>query len=202
MAELSTLARPYAKAAFDYANESSTINEWEGFLLVAKHIVSDGSFAQLLKNPAVSAKQKADTLVELYTQHVSADSDKPSVLEKLLGNAGNQSGEVSASLSNFVQQLAEQDRLLLIPHIYTLFLEHKAKVLKQVDAYVTTAYPLTDIQRALIQTRLAASMNATVIVHESVDASLLAGATIKIGDKVVDDSVRGKLKQLKTQLTA
>ncbi len=67
---------------------------------------------------------------------------------------------------------------------------------------MTSAYPLTDDQRDMLQARLAASLNASVVIHESVDASLLAGVTIKVGDKVIDDSMRGKLQQLKTQLTA
>ena len=67
---------------------------------------------------------------------------------------------------------------------------------------MTSAYPLTDEQRQMLQTRLATSLNASVVIHETVDPSLLAGATIKVGDKVIDDSMRGKLQQLKTQLTA
>lgn len=58
MAELSTLARPYAKAAFDYAKEQNVINNWENFLLIASSIVRDESFSLLLSNPAISAEQR------------------------------------------------------------------------------------------------------------------------------------------------
>lgn len=182
MAELSTLARPYAKAAFDYANENGVINEWETFFNNAKQVVENDNFKELLSNPAIFAKQKVNTLVELLNSSTDV--------------------EVSPQLNNFVTQLADNERLALIPQIDTHFKDLKAKALKQIDAYVTTAYPLTDKQRIEIQTKLAASMNATIMLHEEVDSSLIAGATIKVGDKVVDDSVRGKLKQLKTQLTA
>lgn len=205
MADLSTLARPYAKAAFDYANENGVVNEWDDFLFIAGTIVKDKSFQPLLDNPAVSAEQKSAALTDLYdTQVASANG---SALQLLLNSTQGHGDtahypKVSTALSNFVIQLSEHERLALLPEVYEHYRHHKALSLKQLDAYVTSAYPLTDAQRELLQSRLAASLNASVVIHESVDASLLAGATIKVGDKVIDDSMRGKLQQLKTQLTA
>lgn len=208
MADLSTLARPYAKAAFDYAHEHGVANAWEDFLFIASTIVNDKSFHGMLENPAIAADQKVAALVDLYdTQVADATGDTP-FKQLLSATSTHRQGEsveypkVSAALKNFISQLAQQERLALLPEVYEHFRRHKTRAQKQVDAYVTSAYPLTDTQRALFQTRLAASLNAEVVLHESVDPSLLAGATIKIGDKIVDDSMRGKLKQLKTQLTA
>ncbi len=203
MADLSTLARPYAKAAFDYANENGVVNEWQDFLFIASAIVKDNSFQPLLDNPAVSAEQKTAALVDLYDTQVASATD--SAFKVLLNSTQGHGStvsypKVSTALSNFVNQLSEQERLALLPEVYEHYRRHKAANLKQLDAYVTSAYPLTDAQRELFQTRLAASLNASVVIHESVDPSLLAGATIKIGDKIIDDSMRGKLKQLKTQL--
>ena len=207
MADLSTLARPYAKAAFDYANENGVVNEWENFLFIASNIVNDKSFSTWLDNPAVSAEHKSAALVDLYDTQVASAND--SAFKQLLSEAQGTSldsnvsyPKVSVALSNFVKQLSEQERLALLPEVYEHYRRHKAISLKQLDAYVTSAYPLTDEQRQTLQTRLAASLNASVVIHESVDPSLLAGATIKVGDKVIDDSMRGKLQQLKTQLTA
>ncbi|GAA0322842.1 F0F1 ATP synthase subunit delta [Psychrobacter aestuarii] len=206
MADLSTLARPYAKAAFDYANEHGVVNEWEDFLFVASTIVNDKSFHSWLDNPAVSAEQKSAALVDLYDTQVASDND--SAFKELLASAKGHRDtttsypKVSTALSNFVKQLSEQERLTLLPEVYEHYRRHKALGLKQLDAYVTSAHPLTDEQRELIKTRLATSLNASVVIHESVDPTLLAGAKIKIGDKVIDDSMRGKLQQLKTQLTA
>ena len=200
MAELSTLARPYAKAAFDYANEHGVVEQWEQFLVLAGHIVTDPQFATMLDNPAISSQQKADVLLDLYDQQIKNTDE--SWLQSLLGKLLQNAPSVSNNIKNFVYQLSEQRRLGLMPVILTHFRTQKAKALKHIDAYITTAYPLTDIQRALVQARLATSMNATIIMHEAVDPSLIAGATIKVGDKLVDDSVRGKLKQLRTQLTA
>ncbi|MBO6225249.1 MAG: F0F1 ATP synthase subunit delta [Psychrobacter sp.] len=207
MADLSTLARPYAKAAFDYANENGVVNEWENFLFIASTVVSDKSFSTWLDNPAVSAEHKSAALVDLYDTQIASAND--SAFKQLLSeNQGVRPDsnisypKVSVALSNFVKQLSEQERLALLPEVYEHYRRHKAISLKQLDAYVTSAYPLTDAQRETLQTRLAASLNASVVIHESVDPSLLAGATIKVGDKVIDDSMRGKLQQLKTQLTA
>ena len=207
MADLSTLARPYAKAAFDYANENGAVNEWEDFLFVAATVVKDKSFSTWLDNPAVSAEHKSAALVDLYDTQVASAND--SAFKQLLeANKGVRPDsnasypKVSVALSNFVKQLSEQERLALLPEVYEHYRRHKAISLKQLDAYVTSAYPLTDDQRDMLQARLAASLNASVVIHESVDASLLADVTIKVGDKVIDDSMRGKLQQLKTQLTA
>ncbi|MGO1855971.1 MAG: F0F1 ATP synthase subunit delta [Psychrobacter sp.] len=207
MADLSTLARPYAKAAFDYANENGVVTEWENFLFIAGKIVDDKSFSTWLENPAITAEHKSAALVELYDSQVAGDSD--SAFKQLLGESkGSRYGnsmsypKVSPALKNFIKQLSQQERLALLPEVYEHYRHHKAISLKQLDAYVTSAYPLSDTQRETIQKSLAASLNASVVIHESVDASLLAGATIKVGDKVIDDSMRGKLQQLKTQLTA
>ena len=192
MAELSTLARPYAKAAFDYAHENSVIGEWEDFLLIASSVVGDSAFVQMLDNPAVTADQKAEALISVYDEHATSTQ----------GQSSNQLPVATTPIKNFVHQLAEQERLSLLPQVLEQYRLHRAKALKQVNVYVTSAYPLDVAQRTMIQSRLEQSLNASVILHEDVDPSLLAGATIKIGDKLVDDSVRGKLKQLKTQLTA
>lgn len=207
MADLSTLARPYAKAAFDYANENGVVNEWENFLFIASTVVKDKSFSTWLDNPAVSAEHKSAALVDLYDTQVASAND--SAFKQLLGetrgvrpDSSASYPKVSVALSNFVKQLSEQERLALLPEVYEHYRRHKAISLKQLDAYVTSAYPLTDAQRETLQARLATSLNASVVIHESVDPSLLAGATIKVGDKIIDDSIRGKLQQLKTQLTA
>ncbi|WP_323841631.1 MULTISPECIES: F0F1 ATP synthase subunit delta [unclassified Moraxella] len=182
MAELSTLARPYAKAAFDYAKEHNAINEWENFLLVASSIVCDDLFSSLLSNPAISAEQKTVVLNDVYASKTAV--------------------QISDALVNFTKQLSEHDRLALLPEIHTHYSKLKSQELKQVDAYITSAYPLTESQREVLQERLAISTGSIVILHEAIDPELLGGATIKVGDKFTDGSVRGKLQQLKTQLTA
>lgn len=209
MAELITLARPYAKAAFDYAKEQDTINEWETFLSAAQQIVSDEAFLPVLHNPAITAEQKARVLLDICNP-----SQSPSPMKQILSSVSLpegvdlkglikqvQSGDQSP-FYNFVQQLALHDRLELLPEIATIFERLKSTELKQIDAYVVSAYPLTDDERNQLLQSLQNREQASVVLHESVDESLLGGATIKVGDKFTDGSVRGKLTQLKTQLGA
>lgn len=200
MADLSTLARPYAKAAFDYAKEHHAVNEWQDYLNVMNAIVSDKAFADYINNPAVAAQAKVATLKDLYNQSSPEDSN---TVFKTLSTAieGGAQADTNAFV-NFLTQLAEQDRLALLPSINERFGLLKAADAKEVHAYVTSAYPLTQVQEQLIEHRLATSLGAKVVLHVNVDPALIAGVTIKVGDKVIDDSVRGKLKQLKTQLTA
>ena len=200
MADLSTLARPYAKAAFDYAKEHHAVNEWQDYLNVMNAIVSDKAFADYINNPAVAAQAKVATLKDLYNQSLPEDSN---TVFKTLSTAIEGGAQAdSNAFVNFLTQLAEQDRLALLPSINERFGLLKAADAKEVHAYVTSAYPLTQVQEQLIEHRLATSLGAKVVLHVNVDPALIAGVTIKVGDKVIDDSVRGKLKQLKTQLTA
>lgn len=200
MADLSTLARPYAKAAFDYAKEHHAVNEWQDYLNVMNAIVSDKAFADYINNPAVAAQAKVATLKDLYNQSLPEDSN---TVFKTLSTAIEGGAQAdSNAFVNFLTQLAEQDRLALLPSINERFGLLKAADAKEVHAYVTSAYPLTQVQEQLIEHRLATSLGAKVVLHVNVEPALIAGVTIKVGDKVIDDSVRGKLKQLKTQLTA
>lgn len=187
MAELSTLARPYAKAAFDYAKEHNAIKEWESFLSATSQVVSDEAFSALLNNPAISATQRTNVLMDVYS---SAGSNNDVAVKS------------SVALTNFITQLSEHDRLALLPEIHSYYGKLLSQELNVIDAYVTSAYPLTEEQRKTLQESLAISTGSIVLLHEEVDPALLGGATIKVGDKFTDGSVRGKLKQLKTQLTA
>lgn len=197
MADLSTLARPYAKAAFDYAKEHHAISEWQEYLAVMNIIVNDKAFAEYVQNPAIAATTKVSTLTDLYNQIAPEDSNN--VFKTLSSAIEGQKADTNAFV-NYLTQLAEQERLALLPYIHERFVLLKSADAKQIQAYITSAYPLTKSQELLLQTRLATSLNAEVILHVELDPSLIGGVVIKVGDKVIDDSVRGKLKQLKTQL--
>lgn len=213
MAEFTTLARPYAKAAFEYAQQADSIGQWEVFLAKASAVVSDEAFAQLLDNPAVTTEQKVRVLMDIASPNQQfIESPIKQVLdavqlpegvsvESLVQQVTPKQQPIS-SLSNFIAQLADNDRLALLPEIENHYKKLKSQTLKQLDAYVTTAYPLTQAQAKLLEDSLSQSEQAVIVLHESVDSSLLGGATIKVGDKFVDGSIKGKLKQLKTQLTA
>lgn len=210
MADLSTLARPYAKAAFDYAKEQNSVGEWQQYLGAMRSIVTDKSFQAYLQNPAIQGASKIAALQDIYRQSVGVDnSEDKTVFSTMLAAIDSthpvtqsSSGQLSVGFMNFLTQLSEQDRLALLPSIADRFELLKASDVQEVHAYITSAYPLTQSQELLIENRLKNMVGSNVILHVAIDPALMAGVTIKIGDKVIDDSVRGKLQQLKTQLTA
>lgn len=215
MAELITLARPYAKAAFEYAKEMNAIAEWEEFLESASRVVSNKDFADFLNNPTISVKQKANILMDIIAlNRPVGDSPMKQMLkgysvqlpegvsvDDLVQQVASKQKPIQ-SLSNFIIQLAENDRLALLPEIGQHYAKLKSQNLKQIDAYVTTAFALSKEQKQMLQDRLAKSEQAVIVLHEIVDASLLGGVTIKVGDKFTDGSIKGRLKQLKTQLSS
>src|SRR5699024_7340026 len=152
--------RPYAKAAFDYANENGVVNEWENFLFIAATVVNDKSFSTWLDNPAVSAEHKSAALVDLYDTQVASANDSAftQLLGETHGTRHNHNADyptVSVALSNLAKQLAEHALPGLLRDVYEHYRRHQSVRLKQPDAYVTSAYPLTDAQRQTFQPRVA-----------------------------------------------
>ncbi len=172
MAELSTLARPYAKAAFEFALSSNALAAWEKQLATAAAVVSSAKVKALLASPALTGEQQAQRFIALF------------------GDA------LGAKQQNFIKVLAAHKRLRLLPNIYQLFAELKALQEQTVDLEVSTAFALDDA----LQNKLAAAMKKQlqreVKVSTVVDSSLLGGVIIRSGDMVIDGSVRGRLAKL------
>lgn len=172
MAELSTLARPYAKAAFEYAVDNNQLAPWYEQLATVAAVAADDSMAGVLNNPSLTAAQQA-------------------------GKLGDVCGEVlSAELRNFIAVLASNKRLALLPEIYALFSEYKANREKTVDVEVISAFDLADSARNRLAEVLGNKLERQVEVRTSTDSNLLGGVLIRAGDLVIDGSVRGRLNKL------
>jgi len=172
MAELSTLARPYAKAAFEYAVDNNQLAPWYEQLATAAAVGADEGMAAVLKNPSLTAAQQA-------------------------GKLGDVCGDaLSAELRNFIAILAANKRLALLPEIYALFSEYKANREKTVDVEVISAFDLADSARNRLAEVLGNKLERQVEVRTSTDSNLLGGVLIRAGDLVIDGSVRGKLDKL------
>lgn len=172
MAELSTLARPYAKAAFEYALAQQDLGGWSKQLATAAAVAQSGPMQKWLNSPSQTAEQRASTLAEVC------------------GDA------LSAKLQNFVRVLADNKRLALLPEISALFEQLKANQEKSVDVEVVSAFPLEgDLQQRLAQA-LRGKLQREVTINASVDSSLLGGVLVRAGDVVIDGSVRGRLEKL------
>ncbi|SFL93101.1 F0F1 ATP synthase subunit delta [Marinobacter zhejiangensis] len=172
MAELRTLARPYAKAAFQSAQAQQQLAEWAEVLTVSGQITANEVIRQLLANPGMDEQKKADLILE--TTEVS----------------------VSEGIRNFFTILAENRRLALLPEIAALFNTYRAELERTVDIDVTTAFELSDEQQQKLAQALSTKLERQVSLSASMDKSLIGGVVVRAGDLVIDASVRGKLKKL------
>lgn len=172
MAELMTVARPYAKAAFEIAREQGQVAEWANMLNVLASATCDDKLAQAIKAPAFSAEEKANVLADVC------------------GDVVTEQGK------NFVVSLAENGRLTLLSAISALFNQFKLNFEKAVDVNLTSAFDVTAEQEKAIATSLGKKLDRTVNLMTETDASLIGGVVIRTGDLIIDGSVRGKLAKL------
>ncbi|MFD1216776.1 MULTISPECIES: F0F1 ATP synthase subunit delta [Microbulbifer] len=172
MAELSTLARPYAKAAFAYAQQSSDLSGWSTALATAAAVSQNEKVGELLDNPQLTSEARA---------------------EKFLSVCGE---GFDLSKQNFIKLLAENHRLSLLPEISELFEDLKAQAEATLEVEVTSARPLSDEQSQRLTLTLSKKFSREVHLHSAVDESLLGGAIIRAGDTVIDGTVRGRLAKL------
>jgi F-type H+-transporting ATPase subunit delta len=178
VAERATIARPYAKAAFEYARAANAFPEWSQGLRQAAEIVSDPRVAPLTKSP----QWPADKLATLITDVAGAQLD--------------------AGMQNFVRVLAENHRLLLLPEIAAHYEVLRSAVENTVDVDVISAVPLDAAQSEKLQQALSTRLKRQVRMQNSVDATLLGGAVVRAGDLVIDGSLKGRLARLATDLTS
>ena len=172
MAELSTLARPYARAAFEFARDKGQLDAWSSALAVAAAVSRDERVASVLASPAHTAQQLAETVNGLCGEDLNTDQQ------------------------NFIQVLAANKRLPLIPEIAGLFEHQKAEHERSVDVTVTSAYPLEEATEQSLAQVLTKKLEREVKVATEVDQSLIGGVLIRAGDLVIDGSVRGRLNKL------
>ncbi len=178
MAELSTVARPYTKAAFESAREQKSLDQWSEMLGLAAQAAQDQQVAELLRNPALAADQKAGLILDICA-------------DKL-----NEQGQ------NFIKILAENKRLPVLPEISALFERLKAEQQKSVDVDITSAFALTKEQQTKLAQALGTKLDREVNITSSKDASLIGGLVIRTDDLVIDGSVRGKLQKLAEALSS
>ena len=172
MAELSTLARPYARAAFEFARDKQQLPDWSAQLGLAATVAGTGAVARIMSSPELTSEQQANTLLE-----VCGDS-------------------LTAPVQNFIKVLAENKRLPLLAEIFAIFAQFKANQERSVDVEVQTAFDLDSATSDKLVSALKAKLERDVKVNTVVDKSLLGGVLVRAGDIVIDGSVRGRLAKL------
>jgi len=175
MSELTTVARPYAKAAFDFAVDANAIESWLEMLLFAAEVSKD------------------DTMKGYLSGGVSVEQSQEIFL-KVCGEQLNSEGQ------NFIKVLAENGRLLVLPQVVTQFSELKAEYEKTIIVDVTSAVELTADKLITLSAALEKRLARKVQLNCSVDVSIVSGLVIQAGDMVIDGSVKNKLNRLATAM--
>jgi F-type H+-transporting ATPase subunit delta len=178
MADRTTIARPYARAAFDQAKRDSRLKEWNEALGLAAGVVEDERVQRLLASPHVTPRELAKLVIDI---------------------AGPRLGEHG---SNFVLTLANNRRLGYLPEIAVLFGKMKDAAEGVVDVTVTSAAPLDSEQQQALSSALARKLKRDVRLHCHLDPSLIGGAVLRAGDLVIDGSLRARLDRIAHTLSA
>lgn len=177
MAELATIARPYAEAVFRLAKQGNALPAWSDALNMIASVYQDAQMQATMANPKVS----------------SADIEK-----LLLAICGER---IDAVARNLIQLLVYNRRLSVLAEIRDMFEQLKLEDEGKLDAKISSAFPMEDAQRSdvvkLLSSRFKRKINATV----TVDPELIGGIKVEVGDKVWDASVRGRLQTMAATLT-
>jgi F-type H+-transporting ATPase subunit delta len=178
MAELTTIARPYAEAAFRMAREHNAFPAWSQTLGLVSGVAADPQMAAALDNPQLTA------------------ADKEALLLKVCGE------RIDAPGRNFVRVLVEADRIAVLPQITAMFEALKDAAEGVAKARIDTAFALSDAELADITAALEKHFGKRIEATVTVDPELIGGARITVGDTVIDGSVQAKLEAMATRLRA
>ncbi len=172
MAELATLARPYARAVFNYAVAADDLQTWSNMLAELAAVSQQPKMQQLCGSPDLTNEQQAQAFSDVCSDDLT---DKG---------------------RNFVSLLAINGRLQLLPFVAQLYEGFKAQREKTVNIEITSAFPLEESSEQKLTASLQKKLDRNVSVATTVDKALLGGVIIRTGDMVIDASVRGKLAKL------
>jgi F-type H+-transporting ATPase subunit delta len=178
MAERTTVARPYADAAFQIAREQNALPRWSEMVRLAETIANDAQMADVLATPKLDAAQKTSLFLTI---------------------AGDRFSE---EMRNFVRVLIEADRIELLPEIRTLFEALRDDAEGVAKATIETALPLSEQQLTQITAALSKRFGKRIEASTSINPALIGGARIAVGDTVIDGSVREKLEHMRHSLLA
>jgi F-type H+-transporting ATPase subunit delta len=176
MAELSTLARPYAEAAYKRAKQTNSVKDWSEVLQFLSTVAQDRHLLSIVGNPRVGKESLTKLLLDICQDHI-IDEGK-----------------------NLLKLLIENGKFILLPVISSLYEQHKAEDEGYVNVQLYSAYSLTKAEQSKYTAMLEKQLNKKVNAVVTVDKSLIGGILAKAGDKVIDGSIRGQIHQLAKKL--
>ncbi|MYL23646.1 F0F1 ATP synthase subunit delta [Vreelandella massiliensis] len=177
MAELLTVARPYAKAAFEYARDHDALDAWSYALGFLGYAVADDKVRYLLGSPKIENEKKVSLLAGMLPE------------------------KQDETFERFLQNLANQGRLVALKAIAEQFEHLRAEHEQRIDVTVTSAFKLDSKQKTKLANALKKRLNREISITTQVDKALIGGVILRAGDTVIDGSVRGRLNRLSEALT-
>ena len=172
-AELSTVARPYARSSFSYAlDEAGGLDEWSTMLRLLAAVINESAVQSMLDDPLLTIENQTHLLVSLMDDDLSPEG------------------------RNFIGVLAEYNRLALIPNVTEQFELLKANHEKILDVAVTSAFEVSEENELALVEALAKRLQRDINIKTEVDKSLIGGVLIRAEDMVIDDTLRGRLERL------
>ena len=175
MSEFVTVARPYAKAAFDFAVEHQSVERWQDMLAFAAEVTKNEQMAELLSG-ALAPETLAGSFIAVCGEQLDENGQ------------------------NLIKVMAENQRLVALPAVLDGYLVLKAEYEKEATVEVVSATVLSSAQQDKLIAALSQRLARKVKLNCSVDPTVVGGMLIKAGDMVIDGSVRGKLDRLATAL--
>ncbi|MBT7307882.1 MAG: F0F1 ATP synthase subunit delta [Gammaproteobacteria bacterium] len=176
MEERTTIARPYAEAAFAQASREGAVEQWLGAVELLATIVKEPAVSERLAHPRFSNEQLSELVLAV--------------------GAGVDEELFNGTRENFIKVLLENRRLGYAPEISELFQWLKREDEKQIDVEVISAYPLDGPAEVAIAAVVKERLGKEVLITTLVDKSLFGGVVVRAGDQVIDLSLRGKMDQL------
>lgn len=176
MAEKATIARPYAKAAFESARQHNALESWSKVLATASSVVQDERVARLLSSPRVTPEQLSGLIGEIV-------------------------GQLDEQTRNFLATLASNRRLAFLPEIASMYEALRAEAENTADVQVVSAVALNEAQKQRLSSALKKRLKREVRLHCEVDASLIGGAIVRAGDFVIDGSLKARLDRLAVEMS-
>lgn len=176
MAESITIARPYAQAAFEEAQKQGDLKGWSEMLAGLAAVTENAEVGGLIANPKVGKSTLADLMIAI---------------------AG---ASIGTQQKNFIRVLADNQRLAVLPEIFSSFEALRAEAEKTVNAVVESAFELSAAQQEKIASVLKKRMGREIRLSCNIKQDLLGGIVIRAGDKVIDGSAITRLGELATAL--
>ena len=178
MAELTTIARPYAEAAFALAREGNALPEWSHMLRLTSSVVADPRVASALDNPALDAGAKESLLLSICGDRLNAEG------------------------RSFVRVLIEGERVSVLPQIQAMFEALKDAAEGTAKATIETAFALEGAELAELTSALEKRFGRKIEATVTIRPELIGGARVTVGDAVIDGSVQEQLRAMAAQLRA